>query len=116
MQHRPKARWPVGDRAVVKSAGHIVTMLDMRGLDCAALAREINAKQRADVVSRQFLSRLKTGKTRSCTVELAARIARELGVDIALLFDVVTLPKSPRRRAQKTARGSGMTRGTSVAA
>lgn len=104
MPHRSRSKWPVGSRAVVKSPDHIVTMLNMRGLDCAALAREINAKQRADVVSRQFLSRLKTGRTPSCTVDLAERVARELGVDIALLFDVVEVRKAPRKRAQKTAR------------
>lgn len=89
MQHSTRRRrrvvrmrqWPDGTYAEVKSAKLLAAQIDYSGLDCARIA------ERADC-SRQMISFLKTGRYKSCTPRLAAKIERALDVPPGTLFTV----------------------------
>lgn len=52
-------------------------------------------------VSRSFISQLMNGHVRSCTPQLAGKIAATLGVNIDTLFAPVVSTSKQRRRAQE---------------
>ena len=89
-KYKPRRRWPVGSTAVVKDKDLIREQLEEKGLDCADVARRINAMFGTpavpQVVSRQMVSQLKTGAKKRCTPRLAEHIAWALGVSANLLF------------------------------
>lgn len=80
----------MGSYAQVKDATELAAQMRLVGLDCADVARQVNAlfgtPARPQVVSRQFVSRLKTGKTKRCTPTLATSIASVLGVIPTAIF------------------------------
>lgn len=93
----------MGSYAELRKPEWLDAQMTLKEFDCADLARRINAEYgspaRPQVVSRQFLSQLKTGRKKRCTAALAQRICWGLSVDLDMLF-VVHEP--PNRSAQVT--------------
>lgn len=84
----------MGSYAELEKPEKLAAQMVVSDLDCAAVAREINARfgvpGRPQIVSRQFISRLKNGQVKGnrCTPALAECIAQVLGVDLSMLFIV----------------------------
>lgn len=104
-KYKTPRRWPVGSYAQVRDPELIADQLATAGLDCADVARRINAvhgsPSQPQVVSRQFISQLKTGRKKRCTPRLAEHIAQALGVTARALFVMPDLPQISAQHAQK---------------
>lgn len=71
----------------LKSTENLRVLMEDRGLSLAALAFYAGC-------SKGFVSHLTSGRKKSCTTELADKIARCLGVPTSFLFDVKVSPST----------------------
>lgn len=94
----------MGTYAELRKPEWLSAQMTLKDLDCADVARQINAEfgtsTRPQIVSRQFISRLKTGRTRRCTPVLAERICWAVGSTLDQLFVVHEVRKISARSAQ----------------
>lgn len=102
-----RKRWPVGAYAELVRPEALGAQLIVMQMSCASLADAINARFGSptcpQVVSRQMLSKLKTGKAKRCTPVLAERICSVLGLDPSLLFVMHGLHNHGVQNAQRVA-------------
>ncbi len=94
----------MGAYAELRRVDAFAAQMIVADVDCASLARGVNQRYGSpafpQVVSRQFLSKLKNGKVRRCSPALAERICSVLGVATPALFDMRGAHNSDVRNAQ----------------
>lgn len=85
MRPRNRRRWPVGSYAELRKSDWLAAQMTLHEMDSATVARRCTHEE-GRTVSRQMISKLKTGRTRRCTPQLATAICRVLNVPLDQLF------------------------------
>jgi hypothetical protein len=100
----------MGAYAELRKPEWLAAQMVLKEFDCADVARHVNAvfgsATQPQIVSRQFVSQLKTGRKKRCTPALAERICSVLDVELDLLF-VVSEPRSSAAQIASTTRTAG---------
>lgn len=90
-----RKRWPKGAWMRLASAATLSALMGQRDLSMGTLARYAGC-------SKGFISHLTSGRRRTCTPELAERIAEALQVPLEVLF-VPSVASAEQQNAKRSA-------------